>query len=151
MSELLDITSLDGLEPTKTNIEKVSTSLSSLVSDGHIDPIEFAIRIEFITKCLDEAKKKMLDIAIDAVKTKTTYLGAEIEVIESGIKYDYKANGNWSQIEASLIPLREAQKLIENDIKMATKLGKSILDGDEIVASPVKKESKTTIKISLPK
>ena len=151
MSEVLDITSIDGLEPTKANIEKVSSSLSGLALDGHIDPIEFAVRIEFISKCLEEAKKKMLEVAIDAVKTKTSYLGAEIEVVESGIKYDYKANGNWSALEAKITPLREAQKLVENDIKMATKLGKSILDGDEIVASPVKKESKTTLKITLPK
>lgn len=151
MSEILDITSIDALEPTKANIEKVSSSLSGLALNGHIDPVEFAVRIEFLTKCLEEAKKKMLDIAIDSVKTKTTLFGAEIEVVESGVKYDYKSNGNWAELEAKIAPLKEAQKLVENDIKMATKLGKSILDGDEIVASPVKKESKTTLKITLPK
>jgi hypothetical protein len=151
MSEILDITSIDSLEPTKANIEKVSSSLSGLALNGHIDPVEFAVRIEFLTKCLEEAKKKMLDVAIDSVKTKTTLFGATIEVIESGVKYDYQSNGNWSELEAKIIPLKEAQKLVENDIKMATKLCKSILDGDEIVASPVKKESKTTLKITLPK
>lgn len=139
------------IEPTKSNIDVVSNNLSELVNNGNIDPIEFAVRLEFISKCLEETKKKILDSAISSVQNKTTLLGATVEVIESGIKYDYQSNSNWNELEKQIIPLREAQKNVENDIKMATKLGKSILDGDEIVATPVKKESKTTLKITLGK
>ena len=139
------------LEPKKSNIEKVSNNLSDLVNNGNIDPIEFAVRLEFITKCLEETKKKILDATINAVKTKTTMFDASVEVVEAGIKYDYEANNIWVDLEKQIQPLKDAQKSIENDIRMATKIGKNILDGDEIVAMPVRRESKTTIKITLGK
>ena len=94
-----------------------------------------------------------MKIAKDSAKldNKTVVLGATVEVAESGVKYDYSKNETWQSIEKELAPILARKKDIEEKIKMATKIGNSILDGDEIIASPVKKTSTTVLKITLGK
>lgn len=151
--ELITTQELGALTPTKTNIDIVAKEMALPVLSGNIDAIEFAIRCEFAIKCLEQAKKNAQENAIKAVGKEANMLGAKIEVVESGTKYDYTTNETWQNIEQRLKPILDEKKAIEEQIKMATKIGKSIMDDDtgEIVASPVTKSSTTTLKITLGK
>ena len=150
--EQIQVKELTSLTPTKTNVDIVSRELTQGIIDGEVDAIEFSVRANFAIETL----KKSLDIAEEVALKKgvskgTTMLGASLEESESGIKYDYSSNNIWQQIEEKLKPLLEQKKAIEDKIKMATKIGNDILDGDEIIASPVKKTSTTILKITLGK
>jgi formiminotetrahydrofolate cyclodeaminase len=150
--EIITIKELGELTPSKANIEVVSKQLSDTVKNGNADPIEFAIRLKFINECLDASMALIKDDLIQAIGNGTTLYGAKLELSESGVKYDYASNEQWSEIESQIKPLKQAQKEIEEQIKMATKIGKSIVDEStgELI-SPVTKTSTTTSKITLSK
>lgn len=137
------------LTPTKTNIQVVSNELAEPVKHGFIDASEFSVRCEFWIKALEMAKKEVQDIAI---QNPNSTLGAKVEVVEAGVKYDYSQNENWQIIEMQIKPLREKQKALEKEIALSTKMGKMIIDDDgEVVASPVPRTSTTSLKITLAK
>lgn len=150
--EIITIKELGELTPSKANIEVVCKQLAYTVKQGNADPIEFAIRLKFIKECLDASMALIQDDLIKAIGNGTTLYGAKVEVAESGVKYDYSANEQWSELESQIKPLKEAQKAIEDQIKMATKVGKSFVDEStgELI-SPVTKTSTTTPKITLSK
>lgn len=150
--EQIQVKELTSLTPTKTNVEVVSRELTQGIIDGEVDAIEFSVRANFAIEVL----KASMDIAKEHalkgnISKDTTMLGAKVEVAESGVKYDYSSNNIWQQIEDKLKPLLEQKKAIEDKIKLATKIGNDILDGDEIIASPVNKTSTTILKITLGK
>lgn len=151
--ELLTIQEIGTLTPSKSNIEVVSQQLADTVLNGNADPLEFAIRCKFAIECLSAAMDTVKDVALNNLDKETTLLGAKLEVAESGVKYDYSANETWKGIESELKPLLDKKKVIEDKIKMATKIGNSIIDEEtgEVIASPVTKLSTTVLKITLGK
>lgn len=151
--ELITLNELGILTPTKENIKVVSQQLAEMVLNGNYSPVEFAVRTKFIIECFDDAMKLIKNDLTESVREKTTYLGASIEPTETGVKYDYSTNANWLEYENRIEPLRTKQKEIEEQIKMATKIGKSIIDekSGEVIASPVEKSSTSSVKITLSK
>jgi len=144
---------ITGLTPTKTNIDVVSKEMTEPIINGEIDAIEFSVRFQFALDTITECLKIAKPYALKCIDKETTMLGAKLEKAESGVKYDYSANQQWQEIEAKLEPLLKEKKTIEERIKMATKIGNSILDeySGEIIASPVAKISTTILKITLGK
>ena len=144
---------ITGLTPTKTNIDVVSKEMTEPIINGEVDAIEFSVRLQFAIDTLTECLKIAKPYALKSIDKETTMLGAKLEIAESGVKYDYSANQQWQEIEAKLEPLLKEKKTIEERIKMATKIGNSILDeySGEIIASPVPKISTTILKITLGK
>lgn len=147
----IQVNEITKLTPTKSNIKRAADILSAAVKDGYINPVEAAIKLKFMQDVLDAAYKEIMPELMNNVKNKTTYLGATLEPAETGTKYDYSSNEIWKSIEAELAPILARKKDIEDKIKMATKINSDILQGDEIIASPVTKESTTSIKITLGK
>lgn len=151
--ELITTQQLGNLTPTKTNIEVVTKELTEPLINGNIDPIEFAVRCQFAIDVLTNSLKIAKEHALNKVDKETTMLGAKVEVSEAGTKYDYSKNEIWQNVELQLLPLLKEKKEIEDKIKMATKIGQSIIDesSGEIIASPATKTSTTTLKITLGK
>lgn len=151
--QLITTKELGTITPTKTNIEIVAKELSDAVTNGDIDPVEFSIRCDFVIKCLEQAKKNAQQETLSKIDKETTLLGAKVKVVDAGTKYDYTDNIIWQNVEQRLKPILEEKKNIEDKIKMATKIGKSIIDesSGEVIASPVTKTSTTTLKITLAK
>jgi hypothetical protein len=145
----IQVNEITKLTPTKTNVLVVANEMIEPILNGEVDAIEFSVRCQFAINVLTEAMK----IAKDSSKldVKSVVLGATVEVVETGTKYDYSSNEIWKSIEAELAPILARKKDIEDKIKMATKINSDILQGDEIIASPVTKESTTSIKITLAK
>ena len=145
----IQVNEITKLTPTKTNVLVVANEMTETILNGDVDPIEFSVRCQFGINVLTEAMK----IAKDSAKldNKAVVLGATVEVAETGVKYDYSTNEIWKSIEAELAPILARKKDIEDKIKMATKTGTDLLQGDEIIASPVPKTSTTSLKITLGK
>jgi len=151
--ELITFEEIGTLTPSKSNIEVVSQQLIETVKNGHADPLEFSVRCKFAIEVLTAALDAVKEDALNNIDKETTLLGAKLEVSESGVKYDYSQNETWKNIDKQLKPLLVLKKEIEDKIKMATKIGNSIMDEHtgEVIASPVKKESTTVLKITLAK
>ena len=152
MKEII-LNDITNLTPSKTNIEIVSKEMTESIINGEVDAIEFSVRCQFAIDTLTECLKIAKPYALKSIDKETTMLGAKLEVAESGVKYDYSANQTWKEIETKLDPLLKEKKAIEDKVKMATKIGNSIIDENsgEIVASPVAKTSTTILKITLAK
>ena len=140
------------LTPSKTNVKIVSEQLTEPIINGEIDAVEFSVRCEFAIQTLKNAQSIAKKEALKKDFNKTC-LGAKVEIAEAGVIYDFSSNEKWLSIENKTNDLLIERKKIEEQIKISTKLGKSIIDENtgDIIASPVKKESTTTLKITLEK
>ena len=147
----IQVNEITKLTPTKTNVLVVAQEMTEPILNGDVDAIEFSVRCQFGIDCLTQAMKIAKENSLNNFAGKSSVLGATVEVAETGVKYDYSTNEIWKSIEAELAPILERKKDIEDKIKMATKINADILQGDEIIASPVTKESTTSIKITLGK
>ena len=138
--------------PVKANINILANELTDGVASGFVNPLEFLAKIEFLTKVLEQAKKQVKDLAVQSLSSNESLFGAKIELAETGVKYDYSQSESWQSIKAQIEPLETELKAIEEQIKMATKIGKSIVDEStgELI-SPVQKTSTASIKITLGK
>lgn len=93
------------------------------------------------------------EIATEKIKGSTTFMDAKVEVVEVGTKYDYSQDSVWRDLKEMVKPLELQMKQQEDRIKMATKIGASLLDEEtgEVIAQKVQKSSTTSIKITLGK
>lgn len=152
MSQLIHI---EEIIPSKSNIQAVANALTANVEAGSISAAEFAVKVKF----LQEVLKKALIDTNDALCREVgeakdfTCLGAKIEPAETGTKYDYSADPVWAQINEELKPIQDKLKAQEERIKIATKIGHSLIDAEsgEILAQPVTKTSTSSVKITLSK
>ena len=135
--------------PVKANIELLANELTEGASSGFVNPLEFLVKIEFLTKVLEQAKKQVKDLALPNLTQPQELFGAKVEVADIGVKYDYSQNEIWQELKEKMQPLEDELKKVEEQIKMATKIGKSIVDEStgELI-SPVQKTSTTSIKIT---
>lgn len=138
--------------PVKANIDILANELTDGVASGFVNPLEFLVKIEFLNKVLEQAKKQVKELALQNLTQPQELFGAKIELAETGVKYDYSQSESWQSIKAQIEPLETELKAIEEQIKMATKIGKSIVDEStgELI-SPVPKTSTASIKITLGK
>lgn len=146
---------LNEIVPTKSNIDQVASALIANVQEGSISPAEFAVKAKFLKDVLDKALKEVNQSLCDEVgyAKDFTCLGAKIEPAETGVKYDYSQDAVWAEINAQIAPLEDLRKAQEERIKIATKIGHSVIDETtgEVLARPVTKTSTTSVKITLAK
>jgi len=151
--KLITTTELGELTPTKSNVEVVSADIAKVVHDGNADPVEFAVRCKFAIEVLTKAMDSIKEIATEKLKSSTTFMGAKVEVVEVGTKYNYSQDHVWKDLKDMMAPLEVQLKNQEERIKMATKIGASLINEDtgEVIATKVEKSSTTSIKITLGK
>ncbi len=147
----IQVNEITKLTPTKTNVLVVANEMTEPILNGEVDAVEFIVRCQFGINVLTESMKIAKQNALKSFTGNRTVLGAKVEVIETGIYYNYSGNYEWKKLDDKIKKLIEKRKVIEEQIKTATKSNSMILQGDEIIASPVTKESTTSIKITLAK
>jgi hypothetical protein len=149
----MEIIKFNEIMPTKSNINLVALPIIKSIEDGNFNVLEFQVKARFLIEVLNNALKNTKDDAIkDVQKGTTNYLGAKLEIIETGTKYEYSTNQDWQELENQIIYLKKAQKEIEDLIKIATKKEVAIVNpntGETIM--PVVKQSETNLKITLEK
>lgn len=149
----MEIIKFNEIMPTKSNINLVALPIIKSIEDGNFNILEFQVKARFLIEVLNNALKNTKDDAIkDVEKGNTNYLGAKLEIVETGTKYEYSTNQDWQELENQIIYLKKAQKEIEDLIKIATKKEVAIVNpntGETIM--PVVKTSETNLKITLGK
>lgn len=135
--------------PVKSNIDSLANELTEGVASGFVNPLEFLVKIEFLSKVIEQAKKQVKELALQNLTQPQEVFGVKVEVAETGVKYDYSKNEIWQELKEKMQPLEDELKKVEEQIKMATKIGKSIVDErtGELI-SPVQKTSTTSVKIT---
>ena len=118
----MEIIKFNEIMPTKSNIDLVALPIIKSIEDGNFNVLEFQVKARFLIEVLNNALKNTKDDAIkDVQKGTTNYLGAKLEIIETGTKYEYSTNQDWQELENKIVELKKQQKEIEDLIKIATK------------------------------
>lgn len=150
----MEFINLNGTMPTKSNIDVLANAMIEPVINGEKSALETMVNTKFAIEVLSKVLSAIEENATSELGNEKEYIlfGAKIEHAEVGSKYYYNECDSWNNIKDAMKPLETQLKSVETTIKMACKLGKHIVDdvtGETI--SPVKKESKSTVKITLSK
>jgi len=137
-----------GVEPTKENVKALSTAILADIQEGYADPLEVATRLTALEQACAMAKsgmKETLTQEIAKYGKSATCLGARISITTGYAKYDYSADPEYARLEAELKARKEL-------LSMASKAGKSIINGDEVIEPlPVQSYTADSVKIELAK
>lgn len=138
----LDEITVGEVSPTKFGIELMADSIAEQVSEGHVNPLDAAIKLNAMEQFIKLTKEKISDYVMMELykypKAKAEINGVTVTEFSS-VKYDYSHLPGWSELETQLIELKEKQKEIEEHEKKFHR-------GD----LPVKSAS-VTFKIQIPK
>ena len=142
---------------TKTEISNVAEQIAAGVEAGVEEPLDLIIKIDFLKKALEEAKKKILDDCLQELdlhpKEGTKIAGVQIQQVESGVKYDYSNCEAWKERDQLVKDSTEFKKELESKLK-GLKKPESILDeetGEVTRLVPPARTSTTTVKITFKK
>lgn len=157
--EKLPVISLDQLEPSLATAQDLSIRIVDAILEGHINPLDFAVKKKCIEEALEAAFSNPLvkDAMVEeAAKSngKTTHLGAKIEACEVGVKYHFDKCGDQKllNLETEAGELADKIKQRKEYLKKVDSKGEKILIDDEIFdVFPPYKTSTTSIKVSLKK
>ncbi len=138
------------LPQTKEQIEHFSNMLISEIQNGQVDPLELLKHQKSIEKVFekikDDLRKASIDVAEKYGKGKFGLHGANFEVKEMGVKYDYKHCNDkvWEKLEKD-------KKDRETFLKSLTTVI-TIVDeetGEAVTVYPPLKTSTTSVVVSL--
>ena len=138
----LDEITVGEVSPTKFGIELMADSIAEQVSEGHVNALEAAIKLNAMDQFIKMTKEKISDYVMMELykypKAKAELNGVTVTEFSS-VKYDYSHLPGWQELENQLVALKEQQKEIEENEKKYHR-------GD----LPVKSAS-VTFKIQIPK
>ncbi|MAB40607.1 MAG: hypothetical protein CL525_16115 [Aequorivita sp.] len=142
---------------SKVEIEKLSSMIAAGVKAGIQEPLDLVVKIEFLKKALDQAKKEILDDCIDEAskyeKDGASIRGVKIQVKEAGVKYNYSNTELWNETNREIEDNKQVLKDLETRLK-TVKGTETIVQpetGEVIELNQPVKTSKTTIAITFPK
>lgn len=142
---------------SKIEIEKLSSMIAAGVKAGIQEPLDLVVKIEFLKKALDQAKKEILDECIDEAskyeKDGASIRGVKIQVKEAGVKYNYSNTELWNETNREIEDNKQVLKDLETRLK-TVKGTETIVQpetGEVIELNQPVKTSKTTIAITFPK
>jgi len=141
---------------SKEEISKLSDNITAGVRAGIEDPTNVIVRIEFLKKALEAAKKALLEEAIDELdkygKEGATINGVKIRTKEAGVKYDYSNCEIWNELNEEFKKVQQDRKDLEARLKTVKGTEQILIPDGEIVdlVQPIKTSS-TTVEFTFPK
>ena len=121
--------------PTKAEISAKVSEIVADVQEGNASALRTYGQLNAIKKACEDAMKDILDSAINEREQwgkESRIFGVNIDIVEGGVKYDYSADKEWSDLQNQIDALKLEQKGRETILKGAGRYAKS---------------SKTTLKI----
>ena len=121
--------------PTKAEISAKVSEIVSNVQEGNASALRTYGQLNAIKKACEDAMKDILESAINEREKwgkESRIFGVNIDIVEGGVKYDYSADKEWSDLQEQIKALQLEQKGRETILKGAGLYSKS---------------SKTTLKI----
>lgn len=147
---------------TKGAQKEFADQLIGMVENGEISPLEMAVKVRAVQDTFKQvADSKVLKDAVysESLKygkgEKMAYGGAQVNVREGGVKYDFTVCGDpeWEELNSQMEDLKAKMKEREDWLKGNTK-PVTILDEETGVVStiyPPARSSTTTYAITFPK
>lgn len=140
--------------PSKSNVSLLAAKIQQQVSEGQVDAIEAAIKLNATMNMCKEALeliRKDVVSELDKNRGKSDKFGCKVEVAEVGSKYDYSSNPSWAAFAATEAEAATERKKIEDRLKKIP-AGKTLVDDEtgEALTGP-SKTSTTSFKVSLAK
>ena len=144
---------LSTYEPSKFNNELIKTTIVEHFKETGESPLETLVRMDAIAQLFDGVRGELRDMVVDELAKypggKAEILGSEISKIESGVKYIYDQDYNWTKLNNEVESLKYALKEREKMLRMITSPMVDPETGEMVHPAP--KISTTTFKISLKK
>jgi hypothetical protein len=144
---------LSTYEPSKFNNELIKTTIVEHFKETGDSPLETLVRMDAIAQLFDGVRGELRDMVVDELAKypggKAEILGSEISKIESGVKYIYDQDYNWTKLNNEVESLKYALKEREKMLRMITSPMVDPETGEMVHPAP--KISTTTFKISLKK
>ena len=106
---------------TKQKALQLAEKIINQVQEGNINPLDAMVKLTYLSTAIDGALKVIRPLAVDEAdkyptKTFTDY-GAEFQVKETGIKYDYSGSEEWKQVKEQADGINFELKQIEERIR----------------------------------
>ena len=137
-----------GIEPTKSNVQTLAAAILTDIQEGYTNPLEVVTRLTALQQACELARSGMKDILTTEIAKfgkSATCLGAKISITSGYAKYDYESDAEYSRLAKELADRKEL-------LNMASKSGKQIINGDEVIEPlAVKSYTADAIKIELAK
>lgn len=147
--------------PSKKEINANVEAIVSFVNSGDLNSLDIALAMKSLEELTTQVRKQLRD-KTDLIeeaekhgKGKFTYKGADIQVKEAGVSYDFSScnDNNLKELESEIANLVSESKDRKTFLK-SLKKGIVVVDEDtgetNTIYPPVKK-STTTVMITLPK
>ena len=143
---------------TKEQIEKFKNSAIEDFLSGHHDKLEAYKEMKALAEALnlilkDEKVKEAVLVEAQKYEGKTfQHSGAEFQICESVVKYDYSVcqDTEWNELTADIEALTKKRKARETQLQARLNMTASIVDADTgQVLLPPAKTSQTIVKVKL--
>lgn len=150
---LLPKIDLATIEPNKFSIEMLKETIVTHFKNSGESPLEMLVRAEAVQQLLDGIRLDLRELVVSELEKypggKADVLGSELAKIESGVKYIYDQDYQWTKlndaVEYNKTALKEREKMLRtiNTAMVDPETGEMI--------HPAPRVSTTTFKISLKK
>jgi hypothetical protein len=144
-----------GTEVNKESIKETSLALLNDIDEGHIAPLQVAAQFKFIEDVIANVKEELRQRVIAEQdkygKEQMTYHGAEFQIKEAGVKYDYSQcqdmiwNDLKQQIDALNDQMKEREAFLKGLKERLTYIDEST--GEIVTLYPPQRKSTTTYSI----
>ena len=140
----------------KADIQAMALNIAKRVREGEEDALSVFVKLKAIKKACDDAEKMIENAAFqqaDYYDSKTFNIGgAEIQVKESGVKYNFNELGHkqYDELCAEIDRLSAEKKRIETILKAHQDVWveTDINTGETYEVKPCVKSSKTTLAVA---
>jgi hypothetical protein len=156
---LLPVIDINELQPTQATVNDLATAIVTAVLDGHVNPLDLPVKKKCIEQALEAALKneRVQEVIQEEIKKHgkfASHLGAKLEVVEAGVKYDFSKCGDTDleMFESDLSTATERVKERKEFLKKLPAKGTTIVhepSGEVITIYPPAKSSTTTIKTTM--
>jgi len=150
------INSINEKKLSQAEISELANQIAAGVEAGLEDPLELLIKMNFLSKAIEEARKKILPSCLEELDLhgqKASISGVNLTQKEAGVRYNFSNCEIWNQKDKEVKKITEERKDLEGRLK-GLKKPETILDeetGELIKLVPPSKTSSTTIEIRFPK
>lgn len=155
----LPLIDIQSLKPSTATANDLACAIIDTVLSGYVNPLDLPVKKKCIEQALDAALKNagVQSAIIEEINKhgkSASHLGAKLEVMEAGVRYDYsKCNDSeLMRLEADLLAATNAVKLRQQFLRTIPTEGQTIisqLTGEVETIYPPSKSSTTTIKTTM--
>lgn len=140
----------------KAEIASFANKIANMAIEGDVNPLQMWVEIKAIESALEQAKKKFEDLALDEAESfgqkNFTYKGANVQVKEAGVKYNFEEVGHkrYNAIMEEIAQLKTEAKNIETIMKAHSDVWveTDTATGETYEVMPLARTSKTTLAIT---